>query len=268
MALVSFIEKQSLYRLLDISEGYIFHYWSQQGRYNKNITHDILLDACNIDIYKDPDYSSLSQQKCFDKILASNNPVLISKMINGFCEYFKFTMGEYPQWNQEDYEDFAVAGKIIERLNSQETVTLPEIEKVQSIEILTQDIEHNLHNGTPELVLDRLHTFSTIYLREKCKKHNLPTADDKGNSYSLDGLAGKLKNYYIEHDCCKSEFSVQAVKTMISLFAKYNDIRNDHSFAHENDILAKDEAEYAVKTMLATLQFIEKLESTIEDLPF
>ena len=61
---------------------------------------------------------------------------------------------------------------------------------------------------------------------------------------------------------------------MISLFAKYNDIRNDNSYAHPNDVLNKAEAEYVVKTMLSTLQFIMKIEGandtddTIDELPF
>ena len=171
-------------------------------------------------------------------------------------------------WDNEDQADYNAVQQIIKRLAQTEHIDLPEVKQYDNIEMLTQDIERNIQNGTPQLALDRLHTFSSIYLREKCKKHNLATSDEKGNNYSIDGLAGKLKKYYLDNSYCKSQFSAQAVKTMISLFANYNDIRNDHSFAHENDILAKDEAEFAVKTMLATLQFIDKLESTIDTLPF
>ncbi|MBP1565359.1 MAG: abortive infection family protein [Oscillospiraceae bacterium] len=273
MALISFIEKQTLKRLFGISGGYIFKYWSDQNKYNKNITHDIILETCGIDIYNDSDFLELSQEKCFNKIIESNNLVNIANLLEGFCRYFEFAMAEYPYWNPEDEQDYSVVKSIIERLRISESVNLPEIQQYKNIEMLTQDIEHNINNNTPELVLDRLHTYSTMYLRETCDKHNLPIADDKGNKYAINILAAKLKNYYIENNFCQSEFSELAIKSMISLFEKFNDIRNSNSFAHPNDILGKAEAEYVVKSMLSTLQFIMKIEEAndiflFEELPF
>lgn len=260
MSLFSLIEKKVIYRLFDIKNGYIFKYWYDQGKYNKNDTRDIILDACGIDIYNDIDFSGLSQEKCFNKIIEGNNPINIANMLNGFCDYFAFTMAEYSCWNSEDEQDYSIVQSIIERLKSSEVINLPEIQQYENIEMLVQDIEHNINNSTPELVLDRLHTYATMYLREICNNHNLPINDDKGNMYSIESLAGKLKGYYIKNNYCKSEFSTQAIKTMIGLFAKFNDIRNDNSFAHPNDVLDKVEAEYVVKTMLSTLQFVTKIE--------
>lgn len=77
MGMLSFIEKQTICRLFGISAGYVFKYWSDMGKYNKNTTQQLILDACNIDIYNDVPYKGLSQQKCIEKILASNNPQII-----------------------------------------------------------------------------------------------------------------------------------------------------------------------------------------------
>lgn len=270
MALFSLIERKTIYRLFGIDSGFIFKYWSDQSQYSKNDTRDIILDSCGINIYTDKDYSLLSQQKCVEKIFNSNNPKLVSDLLKGLCDFFNFKMGRY-NWCDEDIDDYQSVQRIIERLQGSESVNLPEVQQYENIDMLTQDIEHNINNGTPELVLDRLHTYATMYLREICNNHNLPVADDRGNMYSIDGLAGKLKTYYIDNNYCKSEFSTQAIRTMISLFAKFNDIRNDNSFAHPNDVLDKAEAEYVVKTMLSTLQFITKIEETnniVDEFPF
>ena len=224
MALFSYIEKKSIYRLFGIESGYVFKFWSDQSTYNKNDTRDIILDSCGIDIYNNSDYSSLSQQKCVEKIFASNNPKLTSSLLNGLSEFFCYKMGDNYLSPEDEYDYFAVQ-RIIERLNSTKPVNLPEVQQYENIDMLAQDIEHNINTGTPELVLDRLHTHATIYLREICSNHNLPIDDDKGKKYSIDSLAGKLKGYYIDNNYCKSEFSTQAIKTMISLFAKFNDIR-------------------------------------------
>ena len=270
MTLFSLIERKTIYRLFGIGGGYIFKYWSDKNQYNKNDTRDIILDSCEIDIYNDKDYSSLSQQKCVEKIFNSDNPKLVSNLLKGLCGFWDFKMDRY-DWDDKDCYDYQLVQNIIERLQSSESVNLPEVQQYKNIDMLAQDIEHNISNGTPELVLDRLHTYAAMFLREICDNHNLPVADDKGNMYSIDGLAGKLKGYYSDSNYCKSKFSTLAIKTMISLFAKFNDVRNDNSFAHPNDVLEKAEAEYVVKTMLSTLQFITKIEEAnniVDEFPF
>ncbi|MCD8248829.1 MAG: hypothetical protein LUC60_03055 [Lachnospiraceae bacterium] len=53
MKLLSFIEKETIYRLFGISDGYIFKYWVGERGYNKNKTRDLILDYCDINIYED-----------------------------------------------------------------------------------------------------------------------------------------------------------------------------------------------------------------------
>lgn len=47
----------------------------------------------------------------------------------------------------------------------------------------------------------------------------------------------------------------------ISIFEKYNDIRNDKSYAHDNDVLNKAEATYVVTIVTATLTLVHKVEN-------
>ena len=48
----------------------------------------------------------------------------------------------------------------------------------------------------------------------------------------------------------------------ISLFDSYNSIRNDKSFAHDNNLLDKREAVYVVKILADTIGFIEEIENS------
>ncbi|MBR6413328.1 MAG: abortive infection family protein [Oscillospiraceae bacterium] len=43
-------------------------------------------------------------------------------------------------------------------------------------------------------------------------------------------------------------------------FVKYNEIRNDKSYAHDNDVLDKAEATYVVSIVTATLSLINAIE--------
>ena len=118
-------------------------------------------------------------------------------------------------------------------------------------------------DGNSVLWLDRLHTFATEYLREICSKHEIATTNDKGQNYPLHNLSGGLQKFYRESGLVESEFSLVALRNSIDLFSKYNDIRNDQSFAHPNEVLNKVEATYVVQIMANTLTLIEQIEVQI-----
>ena len=138
-----------------------------------------------------------------------------------------------------------------------EKIDLPE-ESEESFEVLSRDISDALAKGEPVLVLDRLHTYSTRYLRRLCEKHGLSISD--GDNYPLQSLAGNLAKFYVNDNYFESEFPARAIKISISEFDAFNKIRNDMSYAHDNDVLNKAEAAYVVKVVAATLTFIHALE--------
>lgn len=138
-------------------------------------------------------------------------------------------------------------------------VELPEIQG-DTWSVLHTDITEALSRNEPSLVLDRLHTFSVKLIRELCEKKKIAILDDKGKQLPLHSLAGMLVKYYKKNNCFQSDFSEQVLKTSISLFDKYNNIRNDQSYAHDNEILNKSEAMLVVRIMTATLDFIYEFE--------
>lgn len=257
MAALTFIEKQTICRLFGIGGGYIFSYW-QNKDYNKNTTRGLLLDSCEIDIYNDKDYQGLSQQKCIEKIWQDCSPQTVAKLLDALCAYFEFRMGT-GHWTDEDYQDYDVVQKISERLRSIDGIELPKQEQGDLL-LIVRDIEANIDAGTPELAIDRLHTFATQFFRDVCQSHGISTTDDRGMHYSLDGNVARLKRWYAEKNYFESEFCVVALQNTINIFAKFNDIRNEKSAAHPNPLLAKVEAEYAVKVVADTLIFIDKIE--------
>ena len=139
-------------------------------------------------------------------------------------------------------------------------VELPE-EQGETFEILSRDIYDALAKDEPALVLDRLHTYSSKYLRGICAKHGISTDDSSGDIYPLHSLAGILTKYYKANNVFQSEFIKQALKMSISSFEKYNKIRNDQSYAHDNDVLNNIESAYVVRIITATLTLIHEIEN-------
>lgn len=149
---------------------------------------------------------------------------------------------------------------IIPRLDD-ENITLPETQG-ETWEVLHNDIMQALSRNEPTLVLDRFHTFSVRFIRELCDKYGIQTKDASGKAYALHSLGGMLLKHYQANNVFQSEFSEQAMKTSISLFDRYNNIRNDQSYAHDNEVLNKAEATLAVKVMTATISFIDEIETS------
>lgn len=261
MSNLTFIEKQTICRLFGITDGFAFKYWSDRGNHNKGITKELILEACGINIFEDKDYKDLSQQKCIQKIWGKENPQTIAKLLRALSDYFCFKMGT-DYWSDEDNYDYQQVQKIIERLESTSTLELPEEDNIKNLKLLLEDIESNIKSDKPELIVDRLHTFASEFLRNLCHSHNICTVDDKGNEYPLHSLAGMLKKWYIDNNYFESEFAVTAIQNSISLFDKFNGIRNENSAAHPNKLLSKAEAEYAVRGIANTLTFLDKCEKS------
>ena len=138
-------------------------------------------------------------------------------------------------------------------------IILPENEESE-FKVLYRDISDALAKDEPVLVLDRLHTYSVKYLRKVCQKYNIPISDNE-KFYPLHDLVGKLVKYYEQNGKFETDFSKTAMKMSISLFDRYNDVRNNKSYAHDNKVLDNREAAYVVRMLSATLAFIERIES-------
>ena len=65
-------------------------------------------------------------------------------------------------------------------------------------------------------------------------------------------------------DCSRPrvrEFSRRALKSGISIFQSFNDIRNNESFAHDNVIVDTAEARYIFDSISALLRFVNAIEA-------
>lgn len=81
-------------------------------------------------------------------------------------------------------------------------------------------------------------------------------------------------------DFIASEFAVEAIQNSIMLFDRFNAIRNNQSYAHDNEVLGKAEADFVVRAMANVITFISQVEDhriremrkaqepTCDDLPF
>jgi len=126
----------------------------------------------------------------------------------------------------------------------------------RTLDELIRDIERALQVNKPEAAMDHLHTYCVKKFTHLLRTRGVECNDDE----ALHARFGKYRKELLK----KRElnpFTDRALKSAISLFESYNDIRNHHSFAHDNPILEPAEARYVFDTISAILVFLRAVEA-------
>lgn len=223
---------------------------------------DFIKESVGIDIYNDKNYTEdESKGKKLRQIWNTEPEGIVFKLTQDLIDYAE---DYYLEEKKLDEIKKSQIAKVREYLKSRQgsDINLPDINN-DDLKMLQADIKQNILKGTPELALDRLHTFTMKYIRACCTKHNIDLSDKNNNNFPLHSLLGMLIKYYKTDGKVTSDFSITALRMGISIFEKFNTIRNDQSFAHDNTILNKNESEFVLKTISNLLVFISKEEEEI-----
>jgi hypothetical protein len=125
----------------------------------------------------------------------------------------------------------------------------------ETLEELVMSIERDIQAKKPAAALDRLHTY--------CMKKFGHLLDVHGIAWErkepLHSRAGKyVKALQGQHKL--SDMSKYIVKTSVTIFEKFNFVRNDGSLAHDNILLSDAEARFIFDSTSNLLRFLKSLE--------
>ena len=125
----------------------------------------------------------------------------------------------------------------------------------ETLEELIAAIERDVQANKPAAALDRLHTYCMKKTAHLIEKHG-------GTCNRDDPLHSRMGKYIklLEKSRQLRPISKRTVKSGISIFERFNDVRNNESFAHDNDIVDQAEARYIFDSITALLRFIKAIE--------
>lgn len=254
MANLDYREKLILEELFGMETGFVLDF-------SNSSFARFVGETINIDIYGGPGYEEYaSKANKLRQIWNEEQDGIVGTLIEALLLYFEDM--QLKRNKLTDYESKKVSEMLLvaARLKGNTTqVNLPKKQE-ESLQILLEDINNALARNKPELVLDRLHTYSTKLIRQICEDNGIKVIDDKGFNLPLHSLAGMIRKKYEKEEAFQSTFTLTAIQNSISLFEKYNNVRNNQSYAHDNSILDTIEAEFAVRIMADFLSFIDKAE--------
>lgn len=127
--------------------------------------------------------------------------------------------------------------------------------------ILKNSILVAIEKNEPETVLDRLHTYTTKYIRNICCKRGLSILNIKNDYKPLHSLMGEYIKDLNKSSEIKSKMTETILKSALSSFEGFNTVRNYESLAHDNPILNYDESLLILNQVINLLVFVRAIEN-------
>ncbi len=136
------------------------------------------------------------------------------------------------------------------------TDALDRYSRDRTLDELIKDIERDLQANKPEAAMDHLHTYCMKKFTHLLRTRRISCDEEE----ALNARFGKYRKELLKERDLKP-FTDRALKSAISLFESFNDIRNNSSLAHDNPILEPAEARYVFDTVSAMLIFVRAVEA-------
>jgi len=152
---------------------------------------------------------------------------------------------------------FAVVHRFEGGAGAARTDALDKFKADETLDELVSAIQRDIDANKPQAALDRLHTYCMKKFAHLIESHGGNC--DKEN----DPLQSRVGKYIklLEAKAQLQPISAQIVKSSISVFDKFNGVRNDKTFAHDNDIVGLHEARFIFDSVSAILRFVRAIEA-------
>lgn len=153
---------------------------------------------------------------------------------------------------------FAIVHRFEGSAGAARTDALDKFKPDETLDELVAAIQRDIDANKPQAALDRLHTY--------CMKKFAHLIETHGGTYDKenDALHSRVGKYIklLEAKAQLQPISATIMKSSISIFDKFNGIRNDKTLAHDNEIVGLHEARFIFDSVSAILRFVRAIEAS------
>lgn len=125
-----------------------------------------------------------------------------------------------------------------------------------TLEELVAGIQRDVDAGVPETALDRLHTYCMKKFAHLLASRNPPITP----AATLNGRAGQYFNQAKREAKAHHPVSFKIMTAAVETFELFNDVRNNHSLAHDNKLIERAEARLIFDAIVSFLRFVKATE--------
>ena len=172
-------------------------------------------------------------------------------------------LAEYRECHYEGYKTpgtkerlFDLIARLEGASTTAKTDALEQFTPNETLEELIGSIERDIAADKPAAALDRLHTYCSKKFGHLLDQRSIAWTRDE----PLHSRVGKyVKAVHAERPL--QEMTLQILKNAIGVFDKFNQVRNNQSLAHDNNLLHKAEARFIFDSVSAVLRFVKSVDT-------
>lgn len=252
MSDLSNMEKRKLERLLGMSSGYVLNF-------SNRTFEEFVVDSTGRSIHEACyEYGSGSKANRLRGFWNVEGNIVVGKLMADMLDY-GVEIGSFAS----DGPLLEECRRIVVRMTQEGPVAeldaLTALSNEKDFEAVAKAVRATIERNQPESGLDRLHTFVIKYVRSLCAQRGIAAARDK----ALHSLFGEYVKCLRDGNHIQSEMTLRILKSSISVFEAFNDVRNNQSLAHDNPILNYDEALLIFNHVAGSMRFLRSLEGKI-----
>lgn len=192
------------------------------------------------------------------ELCTAEEAVLLLRALWDVREYRRWTPGDLVEALPSQVRARYVA--VIERLEllteRSDTAALERFAESATLEELIAAINRDVSVGRHAAALDRLHTYCMKRFMHLIIKAGLPCDRDE----PLHSRAGKWAKRVRDSRELRP-MTQEILRSVGKVLQHFNDIRNNGSFAHDNEIVNADEARLIFETVVSILRFVQSAET-------
>jgi hypothetical protein len=246
------LEKRKLERLLVPEAGYVLNF--------SNKTFDeFVLESTRRSVY-DEKYAELGTSKAnrLRGFWKEEGNSVVAKLLADLLDYAE------SERLSNDAVLIADCRKIVARLKESSPVAdveaIARIADEHDLEVVAKAVLDLIEKNDLVVGLDRLHTFTTGFLRSLCERRGLTVERGK----PLHSLFGQYVRTLYEAGHLESKMTASILKALNGPLDAFNDVRNNQSLAHDNTLLNHEEAMLIFNHITSSLRFLRDLERRVE----
>lgn len=259
MAELNRIEKLKLEKFFEMNGGYVLDF-------SNRTLSNFVFETVNLELYSD-NFSDFGDSKAnrLRAIWQKEKNYTVGKLTTEMLGYWKDKkLMSYCQITQPEQNIFdecqKIANKLLEDTIVEDIDVIREVSDDKDFSLLAKSIRESINKNEPEVALDRLHTYVMKFIRQLCENHLIEIKKDE----SLNGIFGKYVKFIVGNEKIESQMTERILKYSIHVIEAFNDIRNNRSFAHDNQILNYSESVLIFNNVTNSIKFIESIENTLE----
>jgi len=252
MADLTVLEKRRLEKLLRMEGGYVLGF-------SNNTFDTFVIDSVHRSIYDEKySYGSGSKANQMRGFWREESNAIVAKLLSDLMDYIENEGLERDAQLTEDCR--AMVSRLREGSPVAELDALAQIGDERDLEVVARAAREAIDRNEPVTGLDRLHTFTVKFLRSLCRERGL-TVD---RSKPLHSIFGEYVRNLHERGHIESKMTASILKAMHGPLEAFNQVRNEHSLAHDNPLLNHDEALLVYNHVTSCLRFVRDLEKRLQ----